>query len=127
MNTESMVNNVMARIAKRRVVRARSWATLHGVISLGALCALIPAYQYLAGSAAASGFSAYFSLLASDGASLAHSWQAFLMSLVESAPITGTIMVLGLLVVLAYAARKTAVDLGQLRLGGRMPTSALCA
>ena len=110
MNTELTIDKVMARIAKRRLGQARFWGTLHGLVSLGALIALVPAYQYLAGSASASGFSTYLSLLASDGSVLMHSWQSFGLALVESAPIAGCALVLGILIMLTYGATKTAGD-----------------
>jgi hypothetical protein len=116
MNTELIIKEVMTRIAERRVRQARLWGALHGLISLGALVALVPAYQYLSHSATASGFSAYLSLMASDGSALAHSWQSFGLTLVESAPIAGCVLVLGILITLAYSARKTASDWGRMDL-----------
>ncbi len=115
MNTELMIKEVMTRIAERRVRQARLWGALHGIISLGALVALVPAYGYLSNSAAASGFSAYLSLMASDSSMLAHSWQSFGLTLVESAPIAGCALVLGILIALAYGATKTAGDWGRIR------------
>ena len=117
MNTELMIKEVMTRIAERRVRQTRLWGALHGVISLGALVALVPAYQYLSHSATASGFSAYLSLMASDGSALAHSWQSFGLTLVESAPIAGCALVLGILIALTYGATKTAGDWGKMRVG----------
>jgi hypothetical protein len=110
-----MIKNVMSRVAERRATRARIWAIFHGLLSIAAIVALIPAYQYLADSAASSGFSAYLSLMASDGSSLLHSWRAFGLTLAESAPFAGIVLVLGALLVLAYGARKTATDWGRMR------------
>ena len=117
MNAELMIQNVMTRIAKRRMAAARVWAVFHGLISIAAIIALVPAYQYMAGSAATSGFSAYLSLLASDGSSLIHYWQAFSLTLVESAPIAGCVLVLGILITFAYGATKTAGDWGRMHVG----------
>lgn len=112
-----MITNVMVRVNRRRLSRARIAAALHGLLSIAAIVALMPAYRYLASRAAASGFSAYLSLLEPDGSALAHSWQAFLLTLVESAPIAGFVLILGILLVLAYGARKTAGDLSRMHIG----------
>ena len=117
MNIESLISSVMTRIARRRQIRARISMAIHGLFSIGAIIALVPAYQYLSGSASASGFSAYLSLVASDGSLLAHSWQAFALTLAESAPIAGCVLVLGILITLAYGATKTAGDWGRMRVG----------
>ena len=70
---------------------------------MGALAALVPAYGYLAGRAAISGFSAYLSLIASDGSALMHSWQTFGLAVLESAPIAGCALGLGILMVAGLA------------------------
>ena len=120
MNTDlryqALTGIVMARIAERRLRRTRMAAALHGGILLAALAAFMPALQYAMTSAARSGFSAYMSLLASDGGSLLGYWREFGLTVIESAPIMAGAMVLGILLVFAYAARKTFIDIGRLRL-----------
>ena len=115
MNTERMVNRVMERITKRRIARARIAVFAHGLLSLAAVIALVPAFQYAFASAAQSGFSGYLSLIVSDGGSLAAYWKDLGLTLMESAPIAGCALVLGILLVLAYNARKIAGDWGRIR------------
>ena len=117
MNTESIITDVMARIAKRRLVRTRFAAVTHGLLSMAAIIALVPAYQYISVRAAESGFSAYLSLLASDSSLLVHSWQTFGLTLVESAPIAGCAIILGILLVLAYSVGKMFHDFGTINHG----------
>ena len=115
MNTERMVNRVMERITKRRIARARIAVFAHGLLSLAAVIALVPAFQYAFASAAQSGFSGYLSLIVSDGGSLAAYWKDLGLTLVESAPIAGCAMVLGILLVFAYNTRKTVGDWSRMR------------
>ena len=112
---------VMARVAKRRLSAVRISTAAHGLISLAAIIALVPAFQYAFASAAQSGFSGYLSLIASDGGSLATYWKDLGLTLVESAPIVGCAAILGVLLIFVYNARKTVGD------WSRMHASALRA
>ena len=112
---KGLTDTVMARIAKRRIASFRAAAALHGSVLLAAIIGLIPAFRYASASAAQSGFSQYISLIASDGGSLIAYWKQFSLIILESAPLVAGAIMLGILLIVAYTARKMAADIGHMR------------
>ena len=110
-----IMNIVMVRISSRRLQRARMAAAFHGTLVFATIIGFVPAFQYTVSQGAQSGFFEYFSLLASDGLNLAGSWQSFVLSLAQSAPIVGAIISLGIIAVFAYATRKIWSDVASFR------------
>lgn len=99
---------VIARIHRARLTRARIHASFHSFIVLATIISLVPAAQHLATTASDSGFLDFAALGLSDGVSVLGSWKAFLFTLIESAPVLETGIVLGLIVLAAYSLRQTA-------------------
>ncbi len=113
--SDALCQAVMTRIAKRRAWQRRGAIAAYGGLFVSAVVALIPAWQYAAERAAASGFADYLSLLASDGFQLLGSWHALLLSLAESAPIVGMTAVLATTVAAIYAVRQLVLNINDLR------------
>jgi hypothetical protein len=104
--SSSIVTAVLSRIQHARLVRARLHAILHGSLIIIAVIAFIPAIINLITSASRSGFSSYISLAMSDGGSMLNSWQAFALSIIETAPLLEIGIILGLLLVFANSLRR---------------------
>jgi uncharacterized membrane protein YhaH (DUF805 family) len=111
---ERLCGTVMKKIAMRRVHKARAAVVVHGGLVLGAMLAFWPALSYAAARAADSGFSGYVSLIVSDGLQMAGAWKPLSLSLAESIPLFGSILVVATLFIFAYSARKMAGDIGRL-------------
>ncbi len=101
---------VMRHITQRRLARDRAKTGVYGFFLICAVLALGPAVELLVVRAASSGFSAYVSLIISDGSHLSGSWNALALSLVESAPLAGFILTLCVLIAAAYCAREFSVS-----------------
>jgi hypothetical protein len=102
---------VMQRIAARRLAKARTAASLYGFTAILGVGILIPALSYTASLAQESGFTSYLSLVASDGTSVISYWKPFVLSVVESAPIVGSALVLVALLVLGYSLMRLVSDI----------------
>jgi hypothetical protein len=105
MNSERIINTVMKRVERSRIIRARISAATNGLVAILSLAAFVPAIGYLMGTASQTGFFTYASLLISDTGSVAHSWNTFLVSIADSAPLMGIIAVVTVVLVLAASAR----------------------
>ena len=92
-------------------MKARIAASLYGFAGLCGIVLIVPAFQYMAIGASQSGFLDYVSLATSDWANLAGSWKLLLMSLAESVPIVGSVLVLSALFVLVYSIKKLVRDI----------------
>ena len=99
---------VMRKIEDRRLAQARFLAWMSGTVGILCLAGFVPAVEYFASSASRSGFFEYASLLISDTGSIMRSWQVFIVSMADSAPIAGIIAVTALVFVLAASARSLA-------------------
>ena len=97
---------VMIRIEQSRLNRARLYLTLHISSVLVALFAFIPVVKSFANASSQSGFSTYLSLFSSDWSYALASWKDFSLSLVESMPIIETVLIVGLLLIIANALRR---------------------
>ena len=106
-----IMETVMQRIAERRLAKARAAAGLYGFTALLGVGLLIPALSYTASLAQESGFTSYLSLLASDGTSIVSYWKPFMLSILESAPIMGSALVLAAVLVSGYSLMKLISDL----------------
>jgi ABC-type phosphate/phosphonate transport system permease subunit len=78
---------------RRRAFRIR--IALAGSIGLAALAAFVPAWNFLSSEAAQSGFAQFASLVFSDFSVVTAYWKDFLLSLLESLPVYGSLAVLG--------------------------------
>lgn len=101
----AVISAVMGRIQHARMVRARLHATFHGSLIILAVITLVPAISDLLTNAARSGFSSYVSLAISDGGSMLGSWQSFILSIVETAPLLEMSIILGILLILTNSLR----------------------
>lgn len=112
---DRLADQVMERITTDRLRRARTAAWLYALsTALGAVL-LIPAISYTYSFAVDSGFSDYLSLLATNGADLAGSWKAITLSLVESAPLVGSVLVLAALLVCGFCITRLVSDINRLK------------
>jgi hypothetical protein len=87
---------------------------MNGLVAILSLAAFVPAIGYLMGTASQTGFFTYASLLVSDTGSVAHSWNTFLVSIADSAPLMGIIAVVTVVLVLAASARSLARSMASL-------------
>ena len=103
---------ISGRIEHARLRSSRMHAALH-ITSIVAVCAaIVPAVRFFLDSAARSGFSEYLSLAWSDGGSVLGSWKTFLWSIMDSAPILETGIILALIVIFANSLRRGARYIG---------------
>ena len=116
MNSERIINTVMKRVERRRIIRARISTAMNGLVAILSLAAFVPAIGYLMGTASQTGFFTYASLLVSDTGSVAHSWNTFLVSIADSAPLMGIIAVVTVVLVLAASARSLSRSMASLSL-----------
>jgi hypothetical protein len=114
MNSERIINTVMKRVERSRIIRARISAATNGLVAILSLAAFVPAIGYLMGTASQTGFFTYASLLISDTGSVAHSWNTFLVSIADSAPLMGIIAVVTVVLVLAASARSLSRSMASL-------------
>jgi len=103
---EGLYQATLARVALARRRAARIEFILLAAVSAILTTLGFVALQYLATESAASGFTAYLSLLTSDTAHVLGS-QAFFLSLIESLPSLAVIASLALIVALAWSLRRT--------------------
>ena len=108
---ENLHAKIFSRIAlaKRRSARMHFAAT--GALAFASGIALIPSFQYVAAEFSTSGFSAYLSLLFSDGAALFGFWHELVYSLAESLPVIGMVLFLSVLFVWLASLRFAARDM----------------
>jgi len=112
---QRLASRVMQRISARRLAKARFAATLYGVTTILGVILVVPAISYTISLAEQSGFMSYLSLIVSDGASLASTWKPFVLSLLESAPVVGTVLVLASVLVFGYSLMKLVSDINLIK------------
>lgn len=114
MNRERIINAVMQRIERNRMIHERISAITSGALAILSLAAFVPAIGYMMGTASQSGFFTYASLLVSDTGSVMHSWDTFVISMADSAPLMGIIAVITVILVLVISARSLARSMASL-------------
>lgn len=121
-NTEERIcAEVMQQIEKKRIATARLVTASYGGLLIFGIAALVPAFRYAAATAAQTGFSDYISLITTDGSRLIGSFGSLTMSLAESAPIMGGVIILALLLACVYAAKKLSTALPLVTAGMHAP------
>ncbi|HTK33577.1 MAG TPA: hypothetical protein VL335_03510 [Candidatus Paceibacterota bacterium] len=100
--------SIMSRVHKAQIIRIRIRAGIHTSLVIATVSALAPAGQQMLTKAHNSGFFEYASLGMSDSASMISSWKTYAFTIIESAPILETGLVLGLVLVGAYSLRRSA-------------------
>jgi hypothetical protein len=70
-----------------------------GLVVIAAIGAFIPAVNYLARTASASGLGQYISLLTSDGSYALSHWQTLAMSITDALPVTAIMAIVALLLI----------------------------
>lgn len=107
MEASARINaEVMRRISRARLGRARLHLVLHGAVALLAAVAFVPVMNLLLGEAAGSGFSAYLSLVMSDWSAAFANLGSLIMSMAESAPLAGTILTVALVTILVNSLQR---------------------
>lgn len=103
MTANRMAETVMQKITEARFRRARLTAGLYGAASLLGLGLFISSISYTYSFALDSGFAQYLSLIATEGAGLAGSWKAVILSVLESAPLMGAMLILAAILVCGFS------------------------
>lgn len=110
-----ITDEVMQRISHRRLAKARLAATLYGVTTILGIVLVVPAVSYTISLAEQSGFMNYLSLIVSDSAAMASAWKPFILSVLESAPVVGTVLVLASVLVFGYSLMKLTSDINRIK------------
>ena len=97
---------VMNRVHHTRLIRARIRFAIHGTITLGASLTLVPTIHYAITEASQSGFTEYLSLALSDSSTVFNNLKIFSLSIIESAPMIGSIACLTILAIIIYSGQK---------------------
>lgn len=99
--------SIISRIKKeeRKSSIVHSWTT--GTIAIMSCISLVPSFIYLGKSVQTSGFYDFVSLSFSEGISLLSYWKEFSLSLAESLPFLGLIVLLALLAIFVWSLSKT--------------------
>ncbi len=86
---EGLLQRILTRmrIEERRLRLAKRNLVVFGVIAVGSLTALIPAYRGLSADIASSGLGDFLWLAATDSFVIAALWREFAFSILESLPI----------------------------------------
>ena len=103
---EHITQSVMHRIQRARTHERILYGSLHAVISVGAIVALLPAITYLTQEATMSGFWSYLSLSFSDSSLVLSDVRTFALSIAESLPIIGSVACLTILLILTNSIRR---------------------
>ena len=98
-------DTVLKAVRRAADKHARQRQYLWGAFSIASLGAVALSGLYAVHSASASGFSSYFSLLFSDGSTIAGLWREVGLSLLESLPVVAGIAVLGSIVAVLWSLR----------------------
>lgn len=104
--SSDLSERICARIDHARIVRDRLHITAHSIIIVSSIALFIPALQYASTEASTSGFYDYLSLIISDGSYLLSSWREITLSILESAPLMGTALSIGTLIIIANSLRR---------------------
>jgi len=97
--------SILFRIHRYEIRRLRIRFGLNMTLVLCAALAFIPTMQFLRDSAIQSGFSDYVSLFSTDSSFVLSHLNEVIMPIADSLPITGTVISLGLLLILIYSLR----------------------
>lgn len=104
--------NIISRIELETARTARTRFILFSAVTLAALIAVIPAFQYALQEFTRSGFSQYLSLIFSDGGTMLAYWQEFTLTLAESLPIFGPALFLSVIFILLGSLKLTMENMG---------------
>ncbi len=105
----TIVHAVYARIQEAQRIRAQRKAYGYGALTLLALIGLVPMVQYASMQASDSGLYSYISLFISDGRYMLNNFNISMLSILESLPMMSTALTLAILLVAAYAFKKSSV------------------
>lgn len=103
---EGFSESVLIAVQNAAERQARDWRRFWGVFSVLSLGTFVASGFYAAHSAAASGFSSYFSLLFSDGSAIAGIWREVGLSLLESLPVLAGAAVFASICAVLWSLRK---------------------
>lgn len=112
---DKIVGAVMGRIAKSRLQRARALAAFHLTLIAATVISAMPVFRLITDRASQSGFFEYASLAFSDWGYVVSTWNAYLLSIAESAPIISTAMFISVILIFAYSIRGAVRDISTLR------------
>ena len=101
-----IIGTVMARIEKARHREMQSRALIYGVFVIGAIALFKPAWDLFMSDAGKSGFFQYVSLITSGGMIVLQTWKDLALSLTESFPVVEISLLVGIVLLFAYSARK---------------------
>lgn len=104
---DKIYRSVVSRVERFEIMRSKRRSIAYKLLSLATMAALVPSVNYIVKSIYLSGFGEYVSLIVSDSSYMTAHWKEFLLSTASSLPITGTIVVLLTLFILASSLRRT--------------------
>lgn len=110
-----LADAVMQRISAARLRQTRIAAGLYGLVSLLGLSLFVFSISYTYSFSLESGFSQYLSLIATEGANLAGSWKAVVLSIIESAPLMGTTLILAAILVSGFSFMRFMSDIKHIK------------
>ena len=96
-------NSILAAKTRHDTIRGTSYA----VITCLTIAAFIPAFKSMLDAMVGSGFTSYFSMILTDGASMLGSWKELSMALIETLPVLSIMAVLALLIGSLYSMSKS--------------------
>lgn len=104
----NLKTRILARIAEVREASYRLHQRIFGALTVLSAVLVVPAALFGIKEVSSSAFGSYLSLLATDSGAALGNWKVFLLSLIESAPIVGTVLVLGAVFALLASLRALA-------------------
>jgi len=105
--SQKMVSRINANIEHHVIIRSRAKALAYGLLTMTTLLIFIPVFQYTNTQAISAGFYEYVSLFSSDSLYMIQNWKITTLSILESLPMLGTILMLGIILVSIYAFKKS--------------------
>jgi len=102
----NMLERVMFRIEMEIQKRAQKQRYIWGIVSISSLFAFIGSCIYAFEAFSTSGFGNYFSLMLSDSSSALLFWRQLGLSLIESLPVVGVILLLASISLLLWSIRR---------------------
>ncbi|GEM_PF-5575541 len=96
---------VMRKVERIEIRRSRIRAIVGGIVSLSVVVAFVPAISYVVSVVFQSGLISYLSLITTDSSAIFSNFGDWLLSVTMVWPVTGSIIFIGLLLILINALR----------------------
>ena len=107
--SKEIFQNVVNRIDRSIMKQSRFRATMHGILAVLAVVAIVPAFIYFGSEATQSGFLQYISLAVSDSSSIISDWKDLGLSILGSIPIISSVTCLAIIMIFTNSLHKGAM------------------